>query len=67
MSHTFRYSIRELRWEDADYVISNYYSFLDELKENPLLGITTPSKRPELSYEFRWFADLFSSILQGKL
>ncbi|ESQ22664.1 MAG: hypothetical protein MGAcid_12680 [uncultured Acidilobus sp. MG] len=32
--------IRELRWDDADALISNYYSLLDEAKEDPLFGMT---------------------------
>ena len=27
--------VRELRWDDADALISNYYSLLDEAKEDP--------------------------------
>ncbi len=60
-----QYEIREVRWEDAEQVISNYYSLLDEMDINPWLGITTPPQRPSLPSEFKWFADLYSSMLEG--
>jgi len=40
--------IRKPRWDDADALISNYYSLLDEAKEDPFFGITQPPQRPDL-------------------
>jgi len=42
--------IRELRWDDADALISNYYSLLDEAKEDPLFryDLASPEARPPL-------------------
>jgi len=57
--------IRELRWDDADALISNYYSLLDEAKEDPLFGITQPPQRPDLPSEYRWFSELYAAVLRG--
>ncbi|PSN84124.1 hypothetical protein B9Q01_01985 [Candidatus Marsarchaeota G1 archaeon OSP_D] len=59
------FQIRELKWEDAFDVIRNYLSLLDELSVNPWLGVTTPLQKPDLPYEVKWFADLYSSVSQG--
>jgi len=57
--------IRELRWEDMGPVVSNYYSYFDELTENPWLGLLVGGAKPSISEEARWFADLYASILEG--
>ncbi|PSN93979.1 hypothetical protein B9Q09_04735 [Candidatus Marsarchaeota G2 archaeon ECH_B_SAG-C16] len=57
--------IRELRWEDMEPVVSNYYSYFDELAENPWLGILVSGAKPTISEEAKWFADLYASILDG--
>ena len=59
------FQIRELKWEDAFDVIRNYLSLVDELSVNLWLGVTTPLQKPDLPYEVKWFADLYSSVLQG--
>jgi ribosomal protein S18 acetylase RimI-like enzyme len=57
--------VRELRWDDADALISNYYSLLDEAKEDPLFGIAQPPQRPDLPSEYRWFSELYAAVLRG--
>jgi ribosomal protein S18 acetylase RimI-like enzyme len=50
---------------DMEAVVSNYYSYFDELAENPWLGILVSGDKPSLSDEAKWFADLYASILDG--
>jgi len=57
--------VRELRWDNADALISNYYSLLDEAKEDPLFGITQPPQRPDLTSEYRLFSELYAAVLGG--
>lgn len=58
--------IRELQWKDYDDIISNYYSFYDEVEdENPDLGLIFNNERPGLDDEVIWFSTLFTDILKG--
>jgi len=56
--------IRKPRWDDADALISNYYSLLDEAKEDPFFSITQPHQRPDLTSEHGWFSDLYAAVLR---
>jgi len=56
--------IRKPRWDDAGALISNYYSLLDEAKEDLFSGITQPHQRPDLTSEHRWFSDLYAAVLR---
>lgn len=56
--------IRKPRWDNVDALISNYYSLLDEAKEDPLFGITQPHQGPDLTSEHRWFSDLYAAVLR---
>jgi RimJ/RimL family protein N-acetyltransferase len=45
---------------------NNFYSFLDELEENPDLGLVLLRKRPSISDELQWFSDLYKKVEEGK-
>lgn len=57
--------VRELEWGDMEAVVANYYSFFDELAENPWLGILVGGAKPSWSEEAKWFAELYASVLEG--
>ncbi len=42
-------------------VIEAYYSYYDELKRNPDLGLSLYSSMPDLDSEMKWYADLMGS------
>ncbi len=51
--------IRQLAWRDMESVMSNYYSYMDELQENPWLGLTFNKPRPSVADEIKFFTDLY--------
>lgn len=57
--------IRELRWNDLEDVVANYYSYYDELEETQDFGISFFKKKPDYSSEVEWFSDLYRSISEG--
>jgi len=42
-----------------------YYSYYDEIKENPTLGLTLFADRPSLSSELDWFAQNYKKMADG--
>ncbi len=59
-------SVRELRWEDMEDCVENYYSYFDELRDNEDLGLVLSAEKPSLATEVRWFAELYSAVLEQK-
>lgn len=57
--------IRDLKWEDFEQVVKNYYSFFDEIKKNPDFGITVGGKKPKMTEEIDWFSGFYKRILEG--
>ncbi|MHB1440292.1 MAG: GNAT family N-acetyltransferase [Cuniculiplasma sp.] len=57
--------IRELRWEDMNDLIGNYYSYYEEVEENPEFGIILFNSRPSFESEVGWFTNLYRAVLSG--
>ena len=58
--------IRQLRWEDFEELIENYYSFHDELQDNPDIGLILDEQKPSMQDEASWFCALYSDVLSKK-
>ena len=58
--------IRELRWEDFADIVRNYYSFHDELEDNPDMGLIIDERRPSMEEETTWFGALYADFLAKK-
>ena len=59
--------IRELRWEDMDDIIRNYYSYYDEMEnENPDLGLIFYWVKPDYPNEIGWFSNLYQAVIRGE-
>ncbi len=56
--------IRNLKWEDMNDLVSNYYSYFDEAHKDPHFGILTYGKKPPFVDEVAWFANLYSNTLK---
>lgn len=54
--------IRNLKWEDFNDLISNYYSYYDELKDNPQFGIIFRNKIPSMNEEVIWFSNMYNNV-----
>lgn len=57
--------IRELQWNDFDDLVAGYYSYYDEVKENPELGIIFYHEKPNMVHEISWFRDLYADVQTG--
>ena len=57
--------IRQLRWNDMDDLIANYYSYYDELSEYPELGLIFRNERPDFESEVKWFSGLYAEVIRG--
>jgi RimJ/RimL family protein N-acetyltransferase len=57
---------RDVRPSDFESLSNNFFSFIDELKENPDLGLVLVKKKPTLSEELEWFSDFYKNVEQGK-
>jgi ribosomal protein S18 acetylase RimI-like enzyme len=57
--------IRSLAWGDYPQLAENYFALYDEVRENPDLGISLLPKRPTMSDEAEWFAQLYRRVLEG--
>ena len=58
---------RDLRASDFQDLSDNFFAFIDELQENPDLGLVLLRKKPALSEELEWFSNLFKNVEQGKI
>jgi len=59
--------IRDLKPSDFADVVANYYSYYEEVKRNPELGLLLYSMKPSISAEFRWFAGVLGGINEGNV
>lgn len=58
--------IRNLQWEDFDDLVSNYYSYYDEMRdENPHIGLVFRNEKPDMKAETLWFSNLYHDVLAG--
>ncbi len=57
--------IRELKWADKDQLVSNYYSYYEEVKENTDLGLIFFRETPSEESELKWFCGLYDELLRG--
>ena len=57
--------IRDIKWGDFEQLVKNYFSYHDELNENPNLGILVGGKKPKLIDEIDWFAAFYKRLLKG--
>ncbi len=55
--------IRELRFNDFDDVVSNYYSYYDEVKRDQNFGLILYNNKPDLISEVDWFASEYKLML----
>ena len=58
-------AIREVRWEDFHPLVENYFSYYDELTDEPGLGLILFAEKPSLADEAAWFLGLYRSQLAG--
>src|SRR5208283_2259735 len=59
--------IRNVERRDRDDLIENYFKVYEEVKKNPLVGITLFGKKPELKKEHKWFSDLVKKVKNGEV
>ncbi len=58
--------IRDLRWDDMDDLIENYYSYYDEVsKDNFEIGLTLYHEKPDYISEINWFTELYINVNKG--
>ncbi len=58
--------VRDLKPEDFEEVIDNYYSIYDEVKQNPwAVGILLFEKKPSLKDERKWFKEALEKTRKG--
>ena len=60
------FSTRPVQWTDFPELVDSYYSYYDEVKDNPEFGIIFFDTRPSLQQEVQWFTDLFRDVIEGK-
>lgn len=56
------FKIRSLKKSDFRGVIDVYFSYYDEIKSNPGLGLSLYRKRPTIPNERKWFSSLLVDI-----
>lgn len=57
--------IRKLEWDDFEDLIGTYYSYYEEFKTDPYLGIVFFRERPSMGHEIEWFSSLYAAIESG--
>jgi RimJ/RimL family protein N-acetyltransferase len=60
-----KFTVRPLRFEDFKSLVDTYFTYYDELKENPSLGLTLFKNKPSMKEEVNWFADTYKQMLEG--
>jgi hypothetical protein len=55
--------IRDLKWNDFEDLLENYYSYYEEVKEKPAFGVVLRVKKTTREEEVGWFAQLFKEML----
>lgn len=59
------FKIRNLQKRDFKDVIDIYFSYYDELKTNPSLGLSLYRKKPAITEERKWFSSTLGDIRKG--
>ncbi len=59
-------NIRNLKWNDFDDLIDNYYSYYNEVKKDKNFGITLYKNKPDLISEIDWFVNEYKLMLKKK-
>jgi len=57
---------RELKVSDFQSLTDNFYSYFDELEENPDIGLVLMKKKPTLAEELQWFTDFYKKVEEGR-
>lgn len=60
-------TIREVRPSDFQDLINNYYSYYDELKENPDLGLGFFNSKPPMAEELDWISKFYKGLDEGNV
>ncbi|MDE1823496.1 MAG: GNAT family N-acetyltransferase [Candidatus Micrarchaeota archaeon] len=61
----YKFRIRTLKRTDFKGLVKNYFTYYEEVKKNPNLGITLFKPRPSMKMESRWFEDLYNQKVKG--
>ena len=56
------FTIRNLRKGDFRDIVNTYFSYYEELKANPGIGLSLYRKRPTIAQERKWFASLLQNV-----
>ena len=54
--------IRNLRKGDFRGIVETYFSYYNELKTNPGLGLSLYRRQPDIAQERKWFASLLQNV-----
>jgi hypothetical protein len=57
--------VRDLEISDFDKITNYYFEFYDEVKENPVFGLTFFDEKPSILDEMRWFLDFEKACAEG--
>src|SRR5690348_15231512 len=60
-----KFTIRPLAKTDRKDLIDNYFSYWEELKRNPNLGLSFLPKKPGLKDEHAWFKNMLDKVKRG--
>lgn len=58
-------SVREVRWNDFDDLVQNYYECYDDREKGEFTGITLFAQRPSKLDEADWFARMYRRVQEG--
>ncbi|MHB1829947.1 MAG: GNAT family N-acetyltransferase [Candidatus Micrarchaeaceae archaeon] len=65
MSTKYNFMIRDIRTQDSEEIINLYYSYYEELNENPGLGLVLYRRKPDFKQESEWFEAAYKQIGRG--
>ncbi|MDE1846813.1 MAG: GNAT family N-acetyltransferase [Candidatus Micrarchaeota archaeon] len=60
-----KFIVRPVSRRDRDDLVGCYYSYWEERKQNPLLGLGFLAKKPTLKEEREWFKNMYGSVRRG--
>ncbi|MDE1804706.1 MAG: GNAT family N-acetyltransferase, partial [Candidatus Micrarchaeota archaeon] len=60
-----KFIVRPVSRRDRDDLVGCYYSYWEERKQNPLLGLGFLAKKPTLKEEREWFKSMCDSVRRG--
>ncbi len=58
--------IRQPRRNDFKDIVNNYYSYYDEARRNPSLGLALLRKKPSIKEEKRWYRGVLKEMRTGR-